>query len=150
MASTVERVLWGDHPNPRQHLRRTLVGFAALVVAAYALFVLVSRPPLDGAVGPDVAEALFGVVTFWGPPLAAAISTARRGGLLAALGVGVVPGVVFWVAVSLFALFVGPTGDASAWVLAAAFAVSGVGGAVTGYAVVAGGRLALHRAREAE
>lgn len=143
----VDCLLWGDHPDPGRHARRFVGGFAALALAGYALFAVASRPPVDTVVGTHVTGTLFAVVTFYAPPLAAAASTARRGGLLAAVGVGVVPAAVFAAVASLLALAVGPTGDSPAWALAAAYAMFGVVGAVAGYVVVAAGRLARRRYR---
>lgn len=91
----------------------------------------------------EVTRALAQVVTIYGPALAAAANTARGGGLPAALAVGPVPAVVFWVVATV----VDTTGDAPAWALTGVFAAVGVSGAVAGYAIVAGHRLALRRYR---
>ena len=144
--STTERVVWGTHPAPRRHLRRALVGFATLVLASYALVALLTRPPL-AVLGPRVAEALFGLVTFYGPVLAAVLGTLRGGGLLAAVAVGIVPAVAFLAVATALSLLVGPTGDAPAWALALVFAGTGGLGGIAGYLVVVGGRLALRRYR---
>jgi hypothetical protein len=144
--TAIERVLWGDHPDPAGHLWRTVGWFAALVGAVYVVLAVLTRAPF-GVVAPEVADTVGLLVTFYGPPLAAAVSTARRGGLLAALALGAVPAVVFSVVAALVSVVLGPTGDAPAWVLAAIFAAVGVAGTTGSYAVVAGGRLALWRYR---
>jgi hypothetical protein len=144
--TAAERVLWGDHTEPRRHLRRTVVRFTALVVAVYVVATLAARFQLEPVAGATGEFAWF--LTLYGPPVAAAASTARRGGLLAALAVGPLPATVFWMVATLLSVFVGPSGDAPAWALAVVFAAIGTAGAAAGYAVVAGGRLALRRYRE--
>ncbi|WP_458188229.1 hypothetical protein [Haladaptatus sp. NG-WS-4] len=140
MITLSERLLWGRSEHRARHWSVYVGGFGGVV------FVLSLAMLFGDGWGSRLASNLFPVAFFYAPPVVAALSGFRGGGLLVSLAVGLMPAILFGVVALVWRGVAGTgAGDGPLWGLLVAFGIIGVGGAVVGFAVGWGGVRLLRR-----
>ncbi|WP_458205063.1 hypothetical protein [Haladaptatus sp. NG-SE-30] len=141
MITPSERLLWGRPERRVRHWSVFVGGFAGIV------FVLLLVVVFGDGWGARLAyDLLLPVTFFYAPPVVAALSGVRGGGLLVSLVIGIVPMLLFGAMALIQPVVTGRSpGDGSLWGLALAFGIIGVVGAVVGFAVGRGVQWLLGR-----
>ncbi|WP_227354481.1 hypothetical protein [Haladaptatus salinisoli] len=131
MSAISERLLWGRPERRTRHWSVFVGGFAGVVL------VLLLVVTFGGGRGSGlVYDHLLPAALFYAPPVVAALSAVRGGGLLVSVAVGLVPALSFGVVALLRRVVTGAaTGESPLWTLVVAFGIVGLVGASVGFAL---------------
>lgn len=157
-SSRFRDLLWGRPRDQRRHWLAFVGGYALALFVLFLVTLAVDRllaPVVGDELGRLAVDVALPVLLFYSVPFVSAASAYRGGGLLASVGVALVPSFVFgFVAVAdilLRALSTGAItsqGDAPLWGLLVVYATLGLAGSLVGYLVGTVGKVALDRYRQ--